>query len=63
MPATETCLIRYNDSLLLHSVPNSMKRENVSILPSYDILRMFQSEPANSGSRIFRLIGCKIENN
>ena len=29
-------LIRYNDSLLLHSVPNSMKRENVSIFLSYD---------------------------
>lgn len=29
-------LIRYNDSILLHSVPNSMKRENVSIFLSYD---------------------------
>lgn len=29
-------LIRYNDSILLHSVPDSMKRENVSIFLSYD---------------------------
>jgi len=29
-------LIRYNDSILLHSVPNSMKRENVSIFLSFD---------------------------
>ncbi|MBR4918556.1 MAG: hypothetical protein IKZ52_04995 [Bacteroidales bacterium] len=25
-------LLRYNDTTLLHSIPNSMKRENLSIL-------------------------------
>lgn len=29
-------LIRYNDDILLHSVPNSMQRENVSIFLSFD---------------------------
>lgn len=29
-------LIRYNDDILLHSVPNSMKRENVSVFLSFD---------------------------
>ena len=29
-------LIRYSDGILLHSVPDSMKRENVSIFISYD---------------------------
>lgn len=29
-------LIRYNDEILLHTVPNSMKRENVSVFLSFD---------------------------
>lgn len=29
-------LIRYNDGILLHSIPNSMDRENVSIFLSFD---------------------------
>jgi len=29
-------LIRYNDEILLHTVPNSMRRENVSVFLSFD---------------------------
>ena len=29
-------LIRYNDSILLHTIPNSMRRENVSVFLSFD---------------------------
>jgi len=29
-------IIRYNDGILLHTVPNSMKRENVSVFLSFD---------------------------
>lgn len=29
-------IIRYDDSILLHTVPNSMKRENVSVFLSFD---------------------------
>ena len=29
-------LIRYNDSILMHTIPNSMRRENVSVFLSFD---------------------------
>lgn len=29
-------LVRYNDSILLHTIPNSMRRENVSVFLSFD---------------------------
>ena len=29
-------LLRYNDTILLHSIPNSMKRENLSLFFSRD---------------------------